>query len=64
VEAPEVLGDNTEPSNSNVEEKPVGEVLGVTSCNTWLNSLWWALLLVQLIGLFVLEYLWGKKRQG
>lgn len=63
AEAPEVLGDNTEPSSSNVEEKPVGEVLGVTSCNPWINSLWWVLLLVQLVGLFVTEYLWGKKRQ-
>ena len=62
-EVPEVLGDNTEPSNSDVEEKPAGEVLGVTSCNPWLNSLWWVLLLVQLIGLFVLEHFWSKKRQ-
>jgi len=63
TEAAEVTQENPAKNDSNGETAPSGEVLGVTSCNPWLNSLWWVLLLVQLIGLLLIEYLWGKKHQ-
>lgn len=61
-EAPEVLGVNTETEQNTGENlENAGEVLGVTSCNPWLNSLWWILLVVQFVGLMMMEYFLGRK---